>query len=403
MAIKNLYVAACLLLVSLHVGAYAPEFAEWSQGEMDAANTAAHTSLSEQEKKVFLYTNLARLDGKKFADTYVKKYYKTNPSVEPNYSSLLTDLSSVKNQPMLQYNAALCQSAAYHAQDMGRTGQTGHNSSDGTDCWARVDRYYTCQCHRAENCSYGCSEALDIVMQLLLDKNTPSLGHRKNILNSSMTEMGTAIAPHLQYGYNCVQDFGSNVPAQYANISATAVQSTRQAPQASKAERPRVKQRFYDFAGKSHISFAHAAFRYGISNGDHTILFGVASFRTRLFGFSLFDFEKTFIPSGVQSWSYSPSLRVYLPAAKCLAFSIYGGASVDITSLFPYVKKTYEYDSSNFFVSAYGGLDMTLYAGHFLPLDVFAEYRYPVSGNSTLPGQEQGFYFGVKLGLGKRL
>jgi uncharacterized protein YkwD len=188
-------------------GLRAQKYSEWSDAELAKANTAQNTSLSQQEKLVFLYCNLARLDGAKFMRTYAAKYLTGNSSY---VSSLKRDLQQVKNRPMLYPEKNLCYTAAIHAEDMGTLGKIGHNSSDGTGCFTRIGKYYKCGT-AAENCSYGYSDALDIVMQLLIDENTPSLGHRENILSSTYHAMGTSIKPHKVYRYNCVQDFGAKL------------------------------------------------------------------------------------------------------------------------------------------------------------------------------------------------
>lgn len=195
-----------MLLISMQ-GLQAQKYSEWSDAELAKANTAQNTSLSQQEKLVFLYCNLARLDGAKFMRTYAAKYLTGNSSY---VSSLKRDLQQVKNRPMLYPEKNLCYTAAIHAEDMGTHGKIGHNSSDGTGCFTRIGKYYKCGT-AAENCSYGYSDALDIVMQLLIDENTPSLGHRENILSSTYHAMGTSIKPHKVYRYNCVQDFGAKL------------------------------------------------------------------------------------------------------------------------------------------------------------------------------------------------
>ena len=182
---------------------------QFTQEELDKAATAKGTTLSEEEQKVIQLCNLARLDGKKFLESYAKPYLKnkTNSYI----TSLYSTLASTKNLPMLYPEASLCKSAAYHAEDMGNKGMIGHNSSDGTDCFDRIESYYTGSGNLAENCSYGYSGALQIVMQLLVDENTPNLGHRKNILNPRYTAIGVAIRPHRSYNSNCVQDFADKI------------------------------------------------------------------------------------------------------------------------------------------------------------------------------------------------
>ncbi|MBQ2099314.1 MAG: CAP domain-containing protein [Bacteroidales bacterium] len=201
---KILTIVALLLAMQ---GLHAQSFSEWSNQELAKANTAQNTNLTQQEKLVFLYCNLARMDGAKFMRTYAAKYLTGSSSY---VASLKRDLQQVKNRPMLYPEKDLCYTAAIHAEDMGTHGMIGHNSSDGTACFTRIRKYYKCGT-AAENCSYGYSDALDIVMQLLIDENTSSLGHRKSILNGAYNAMGTSIKKHKVYGYNCVQDFGAEL------------------------------------------------------------------------------------------------------------------------------------------------------------------------------------------------
>lgn len=185
----------------------AQTYPEWSAEQLDKANTAKNTGLSQEEQLVFFFCNLARLDGGKFMHTYAVKYLSGSTS---ELISLRKELPQIKNRPMLYPDKNLCYTAALHAEDMGTHGTVGHNSSDGTGCFDRIFKYYDCY-NAAENCSYGYSEALDIVMQLLIDAHTPSLGHRKNILNEKYNAMGVSIRPHKGFGYNCVQDFGAKL------------------------------------------------------------------------------------------------------------------------------------------------------------------------------------------------
>ena len=183
---KILTIVALLLAMQ---GLHAQSFSEWSNQELAKANTAQNTNLTQQEKLVFLYCNLARMDGAKFMRTYAAKYLTGSSSY---VASLKRDLQQVKNRPMLYPEKDLCYTAAIHAEDMGTHGMIGHNSSDGTACFTRIRKYYKCGT-AAENCSYGYSDALDIVMQLLIDENTSSL--RLCIMNAKSALLFGAKTP----------------------------------------------------------------------------------------------------------------------------------------------------------------------------------------------------------------
>ena len=188
---------------------------QWTSEQLARANTARNASyLSEQEKQVIFLCNLARMDGALFAATYLEQHTPNDPS---NWyiASLYRDLQSVKGRQPLYPDRRLYATAAYHAADMGRSGRTGHTSSDGTDFADRVYGGLGEKTYIAENCSYGYNndQAINIVVQLLVDANVPSLGHRKNILNPDLSAIGVAIAPHAIYEYMCVMDF-----AKLANV-----------------------------------------------------------------------------------------------------------------------------------------------------------------------------------------
>lgn len=183
-----------------------PNYSLWTKELTDKANTAKDIEyLSAEEKKVIYLCNLARLDGKLFIKTYLKDYDSGNDSY---IRSLRSDLRKVKNLPVLYPSKKLYDAAYYHAKDMGDKGKIGHTSSDGTSFSKRV-RKYVSGGGIAENCSYGHSSALGIVMQLLIDRGVPSLGHRINILNPAYQSVGVSIYPHKSYRYNCVMDFSS--------------------------------------------------------------------------------------------------------------------------------------------------------------------------------------------------
>ena len=188
-------------------------YSAWTTQELQQANTGANCSfLSDVEKEIILLMNLARLDGVKFRESFAKGYL--GDKMSSNISSLYSDLENVKNRPMLHLDANLCKAASYHAVEMGNSGNTGHKSLDGTEFYKRMENFgYPFDGPVAENCSYGYGDAIGIVMQLLVDENVSSLGHRKNILSPEYKAVGISLCPHKNYSFNCVQDFGSRVVA----------------------------------------------------------------------------------------------------------------------------------------------------------------------------------------------
>jgi|GEM_PF-831586 len=186
----------------------------WSIEEIIRAYTVTDTEyMTYEEKHVIFLMNLARLNGEKFAHTILQDYTKVKSCFikhpDSTYvKSLFDDLKNIKNLPMLQPSEDLYNAAFFHAQDMGKTGKTGHNSSDGTNFSNRLARFVHTG-KRAENCYYGFKWARPIVMTLLIDEGLQDLGHRKIILNKDLTYVGVSIQPHIKYMYNCVIDFSA--------------------------------------------------------------------------------------------------------------------------------------------------------------------------------------------------
>ena len=179
----------------------------FSNAQIEKANTAKDaTYLTQAEKDVILYCNLARLDGQTFANQYLGKLKGSSNSYE---QSLLKDLAGIKNLPMLKPNSRLAKAAKVHVEDIGPKGLVQHESSDGTATFTRVRKYYNGG-YMGENISCGYSAAMDIVLQLLVDDGVESLGHRHNILNKSFVRIGVAIGSHSQYRNCCVQDFSDD-------------------------------------------------------------------------------------------------------------------------------------------------------------------------------------------------
>ena len=176
----------------------------FTQSQINAATTFSSADyLTDEEKNVIFYCNLARLDGKAFVEAFLSDLKTSQDSYE---KSLIDTLVTVKDFPMLVPNKKLSEAAAYHANDIGKAGVVQHESTDGTKTFDRIRQYYQGG-YMAENISCGYSDALSIVRQLLIDKGVESLGHRKNILGINYNRIGVAIREHATYRHCCVQDF----------------------------------------------------------------------------------------------------------------------------------------------------------------------------------------------------
>jgi uncharacterized protein YkwD len=168
-------------------------------------NTTQHADyLSDDEKRVILYLNLARAYPEEFSKYYLpESAEKLKQTSGAAYHSLLKELKGQKSLPLLVPSKDLWQIAKAHAVDMGMSGKTGHTSSKGKTFGQRSAGL---DVKKAENCDYGNSDPLLIVSDLLIDDRVASLGHRKTILTPDFKQCGVSIQPHKKYKVNCVMD-----------------------------------------------------------------------------------------------------------------------------------------------------------------------------------------------------
>lgn len=185
--------------------AEAEQRAGWDLSVLDTARNEDY--LTEAEKDVFLLVNKARVDPPRFAKQYLADKQDQGAYARECYQELL---ATTAMKPLLP-SRALWLAAKEHADDMGRSGKTGHTGTKGSSLSGRINQFGIWDRSISENCSYGFADPLGIVLQLLIDDGVPSRGHRKNIMNRETAFMGTSIAPHRKYDWNCVQDFAGAI------------------------------------------------------------------------------------------------------------------------------------------------------------------------------------------------
>lgn len=181
---------------------------QWPKEIIEKANTAQTISgISSSEKQVILLCNLARMNGAMFASYILQPFVDTSTFLDRNsyLTSLFNDLKNTSELLPLQYNANLMEVARAHALKMGAKGKTGHDGFNKR--YKEVEKEFGMV---AENCHYASNDALNIVIDLLIDNKIKKLGHRKNILNPELQMIGVAIESHKTYGYNCVMSFSGS-------------------------------------------------------------------------------------------------------------------------------------------------------------------------------------------------
>jgi hypothetical protein len=177
----------------------------WNKPEYQQAHTAkSETYLTEDEKEVFYYLNLVRLNPALFAETYADGY-RGDRGVTHGYAwderkaSLLDELSAMEPLGLIYPDTEMYELARCFAYEGGKLGIVGHDRSQ-TGCPSG---------YHAEGCDYGAENGLSIVIGLLIDagENNAALGHRRILLSSSYDRMGVSIQPHKGYRKNAVLDF----------------------------------------------------------------------------------------------------------------------------------------------------------------------------------------------------
>lgn len=189
----------CLILI---VFGYSIAYAQnWTHSQLTKANTAGEIEyLTKVEKECILYINLCRLYPKDFIKYEVLNYFGTEKYGDylknSQYrKSLIEYLQTLKSKEALYFDIELFKNASCFAEEQGIAGTTGH------------DRINCIKGNYAECCSYGMDTGKDIVMQLLIDHDVPSLGHRLICLSDSYSKIGVSIKPHIEWGTCAVINF----------------------------------------------------------------------------------------------------------------------------------------------------------------------------------------------------
>jgi len=199
-----------ILLICTFTSVLFAQEEQWDKETLKKAKTAKQvTYLSEVEKEVIYYSNLARLNPPLFEKTFLVTYIKKN-EIDPNkwIRSAVLALRKTKPMDVLAPKEDLYKAAKKHAIDMGKTGKFGHKSSKGKSFNDRFKHLRNSYNQIYENCNYGFSDGLSIVCDFIIDTDVPDAGHRNTLLNPELKYIGTSVEYHKEYLINCVQDFG---------------------------------------------------------------------------------------------------------------------------------------------------------------------------------------------------
>jgi len=132
----------------------------------------------------------------------------SNTSVLPPLAQQVVDLTNAYRVAAgcapLAVSPQLTAAAAAHSQDMAQNNFFSHTGSDGSSPWDRIKRTGYSYRSAAENIAAGYRTAGDVVQGWY---NSP--GHRQNMLNCDLREIGVAYADGGSYGRYWTQVFAT--------------------------------------------------------------------------------------------------------------------------------------------------------------------------------------------------
>jgi hypothetical protein len=103
----------------------------------------------------------------------------------------------------------LSHAAADHVIDTGGIGIMSHTGTDGTNFTKRIARYGTWTGGASEVIDYGARDAMEVILNLLIDDGVANRGHRKSVLDPRWHYVGIACGPHSVLRTMCVIDFAA--------------------------------------------------------------------------------------------------------------------------------------------------------------------------------------------------
>jgi hypothetical protein len=168
--------------------------------------------LTEQEIQFFYWSNFLRLYPKRFYTDIIEAFLSSFPEAKGKEAeSLKKELLSLPPLSRYRFSVQLADLAFEHASDLSdNANQISHVDSKGRNFAQRMKMGGVTKC-AAENIYTGKNDGLLALIMLMLDIGLESAGHRKNILNPNLVNMGLSVRPDKNgESIILVQVFGCN-------------------------------------------------------------------------------------------------------------------------------------------------------------------------------------------------
>ncbi len=175
--------------------AFRPSHTRDLQLQQQLIDQPLYTKLNPMEQELYYWTNYARLNPKALWDSLFVPLLVVYPSLKGSYANSLKEtLYNAQPQPFLKLNETLIKLARTHANDNAQNPDAPtHTARDGESFEQRIKNAGIRYC-AGENISMGHADVLLDLLLLYLDKDLPSLGHRKTLMNPNFTTIGIGYA-----------------------------------------------------------------------------------------------------------------------------------------------------------------------------------------------------------------
>jgi len=193
--------------------------------ERRASEQTPATDLTPLELSVAAELNLARERPKELAEHIraMRKQFdgkllrrEGRPAIQTKEGLAAIDeaIQFLERQPPLppfqRVSAGMTKAARDHVSDTGRRGSVGHEGTDGSTPFDRLERHGSWRHSSGENINYFARDGRECVVQLIIDDGVPGRGHRTNIYSKDFNVVGIASGAHATMEYMVVITFAGD-------------------------------------------------------------------------------------------------------------------------------------------------------------------------------------------------